>query len=77
MTAKLPAISGREAVARFEKLGYSSVRQRGSHIRMLHPTDKSRKPLTIPDHTAIGKGLLRKLIRDANISVEEFQQLKK
>ena len=26
------------------------VRQRGSHIRLLHPSDPSRKPLTIPEH---------------------------
>jgi predicted RNA binding protein YcfA (HicA-like mRNA interferase family) len=30
-----------------EELGYRVVRQRGSHIRLRHATDPSRKPLTI------------------------------
>jgi predicted RNA binding protein YcfA (HicA-like mRNA interferase family) len=71
----LPVISGVEAVKRFEKLGYIVVRQKGSHIRMWHTSNKSKKPLTIPNHEVLGKGLLRKLLRDAEVSVEEFNQL--
>ncbi|MCD6207284.1 MAG: hypothetical protein J7J06_04735 [Methanosarcinales archaeon] len=47
----------------------------GSYIRMWHEFDKSKKPLTIPKHKVLGKGLLRKLVRDAEISVEEFNRL--
>jgi len=72
--SKLPVISGETAVKCFEKLGYVVARQKGSHIRMWH-TDKSKKPLTIPNHKVLGKGLLRKLLRDAEISVEEFNEL--
>ena len=73
---KLPVISGREAVRRFERLGYQVVRQRGSHIRLLHPSRSSCKPLTIPDHKELGKGLLRKLFRDAEVTLEEFMKLR-
>ncbi len=73
--SKLPVISGEKAVKCFEKLGYVIVRQRGSHIRMWHRSDKSKKPLTIPKHKVLGKGLLRRLLRDAEISVEEFNKL--
>ncbi|MBI1812742.1 type II toxin-antitoxin system HicA family toxin [Candidatus Peregrinibacteria bacterium] len=75
MNPKLPIVSGREAVSCFERLGYRVVRQRGSHIRLHHPDGGRRKPLTIPDHHALGKGLLRKLLRDADISIERFLQL--
>jgi len=54
---KLPVISGEKAVKCFEKLGYVVARQKGSHTRMWH-TDKSKKPLTIPKHKVLGKGLL-------------------
>ncbi len=37
--------------------------------------DKSKKPLTIPKHQVLGKGLLRILLRDAEISVEDFCKL--
>jgi len=73
--SKLPIISGEKAVKCFEKLGYVVVRQKGSHIRMWHKSDKSKKPLTIPQHKVLGKGLLRKLVRDAEISVEGFNGL--
>ena len=72
---KLPIISGKDAVKVFEKLDYSMVRQTGSHIRMKHNLDKSKKPLTIPNHKVLGKGLLRKLLRDAELTVEDFNNL--
>ena len=73
--SRLPIISGEKAVKCFEKQGYVVVRQKGSHIRLMHKSDKSKKPLTIPEHKVLGKGLLRKLLRDAEISVEEFCEL--
>ncbi|MEK7276288.1 MAG: type II toxin-antitoxin system HicA family toxin [Chloroflexota bacterium] len=47
--AKLPVISGREAVKAFEKIGYRIVRQKGSHMRMRDETNERHQPLTIPD----------------------------
>lgn len=75
MSGVLPVISGGEAVSAFQKIGYQVVRQRGSHIRMRHPDNPSRKPLTVPAHKTLKAGLLRKLIRDANLTVEEFSSL--
>ena len=72
---KLPAISGEKAVNCFEKLGYQIVRQHGSHIRLHHQFNKNKKPLTIPRHKSLGKGLLRKLIRDAEITLEQLIDL--
>lgn len=73
--SKLPLISGDKAVKCFERLGYEVVRQRGSHIRLHHKSDKSKRPLTIPRHKTLGKGLLRKLIRDAEITIEDLLQI--
>ena len=70
--SKLHLISGDQAVKFFEKLGYHVVRQRGSHIRMHHTADPSKQPLSIPRHKQLGRGLLRKLLRDAGLSLEEF-----
>jgi predicted RNA binding protein YcfA (HicA-like mRNA interferase family) len=47
-----------EAIRVFEQLGL----QRGSHIRLRHATDRSRKPLTIPDHRTLKSGLLPHLM---------------
>lgn len=66
----LPVISGRQAVAALEKIGYAVVRQKGSHMRMRHPTEASRMPLTVPDHRELKSGTLRAIIRDAGLSVD-------
>ncbi|MFH0792137.1 MAG: type II toxin-antitoxin system HicA family toxin [bacterium] len=70
--SKLPIISAKSAIKVFTEVGYRVVRQKGSHIRLCHD---SKRPLTVPNHKIIGKGLLRKLLRDAELSVDEFVSL--
>ena len=69
--ARLPRVSGRDAARAFASVGYEIVRQRGSHIRLRDATG-ARPPLTIPDHRELKSGLLRRLLRDAGMSFEEF-----
>ncbi|MEK7171125.1 MAG: type II toxin-antitoxin system HicA family toxin [Patescibacteria group bacterium] len=69
---RLPAISADLLLKKLQKVGYVVARQKGSHIRLRH---KTRKPLTVPDHKIIGRGLLRKILRDCEISVEELTNL--
>lgn len=61
-----------DAVRAFEQIGYKRVRQQGSHVRLVC---KGRNPLTIPLHKELKRGLLRALVRDAGITVEEFVSL--
>ncbi len=70
---KLPPISGRELIKTLSNIGYREVRQRGSHIRLSCP---GRRSVTVPDYTSIDKSLIRKILRDAEISMEEFEKLK-
>ena len=72
--SQLPIIAGRIAIKALLKLGYRVARQRGSHIRLHHI---NKKPITVPDHKVLGKGLLRKVLRDVEISVEDFVKLLK
>jgi predicted RNA binding protein YcfA (HicA-like mRNA interferase family) len=74
---KLPVVSGREAVEAFKKIGYRVVRQKGSHIRLRDDKNEKHGPLTIPDHKTLKTGLLRRLIHDADLTVEEFARLLK
>jgi len=68
-------LSGREAIKAFERIGYQVVRQRGSHIRLRDETDPNHLPLTVPDHKTIKPGLLRKLLRDADLTLDKFVEL--
>jgi predicted RNA binding protein YcfA (HicA-like mRNA interferase family) len=69
---KLPLHSGREIYKALEKLGYVKARQRGSHIRLKCP---GRKSVTVPNYKEVSQGLLRKILRDAEITIEEFLKL--
>ncbi len=75
MSPKLPSISGRKAIDAFETIGYQVVHQKGSHIRLRDNINPNHKPLTIPDHKSLKAGLLRMLIRDAGLSLEDFVKL--
>lgn len=73
---QLPILSGKEVVRALERGGYAVIRQRGSHIRMASSV-RPQWPVTIPRHKTIGRGLLRKIIQDADLSVEQFLELLK
>lgn len=75
MSMKLPIISGKEAIKAFEKIGYKVVRQKGSHIRLRDDSNQFHKPITIPNHKVLKPGLLRMLIKDANLTIEKFLSL--
>jgi predicted RNA binding protein YcfA (HicA-like mRNA interferase family) len=66
---ELPILSGKEIIKVLNKIGYNVVRQRGSHIRLECP---GRKPVTVPNYKSIDRSLLRKILRDAQLSDEEF-----
>lgn len=72
---KLSPVRSRQLLSILLKEGFQKVRQRGSHLRLKHPDGRKT---TVPMHTGehIGKGLLRKILHDANISIEQFKKLR-
>lgn len=70
---KLPRVSGKETLKKLEVIGYIQTRQRGSHVRLQSPDHRS--PLTIPLHKELKSGLLRKILKDAELDVQEFISL--
>jgi len=72
MTAKLPVVSGQDLIRVLGKFGYVAVRQKGSHVRLRHPADPQRLPVTVPLHSEIAFGTLRRILRDARVTVEEL-----
>ena len=75
MSEKLPVISGKDVVKALNKVGYEVVRQKGSHLRLKALYESGRKPITVPLHNPVKRGLLRQIIKDANLSVQEFLKL--
>jgi len=72
--AKIPVISGMEAVRAFESDGWRVVRRaRTRHIIM--KKEGMMTTLSIPEHRVLDRGLLRSLVRDAYISIEKLNEL--
>lgn len=71
--ARLPVLSGAEAVKVFQKAGWTVDRQRGSHVILVK--DGHPATLSVPDHRELAKGTLRSLIRAAGITTDDFESL--
>ena len=61
-------ISGKEAVRALKRLGFIFVDQRGSHIRL----EKGSVRITVPNHDAILPKTLQSVLKQAQVSLEEF-----
>jgi predicted RNA binding protein YcfA (HicA-like mRNA interferase family) len=70
---KLANISGKEAAGAFEKAGWQPLGQVGSHLVLVKPG--VRVNLSVPQHKELSIGTLRRLIRNASLTVDEFLDL--
>jgi predicted RNA binding protein YcfA (HicA-like mRNA interferase family) len=71
--SKLPSISGKECIQVLEQIGFYQKRRESSHIIMRR--DEPFAQVVVPDHSELAKGTLRAIIRDIELSVEEFVSL--
>ena len=76
MSGRLPALRGDDVVRALKTAGFRVVRIKGSHHIMEHADNPSRRTV-VPVHAGqdIKRGLLRKIIDDAGLTVEEFSAL--
>ena len=71
--SKLPNISGKQCIEVLKKIGFYQKRRQCSHIILRR--DNPFLQVVVPDHQTLAKGTLRAIIRDADISVEDFINL--
>ena len=65
----------REVKRKLEAAGFSEVSQKGSHVKFLKRGDEGTLTAIVPNHREIAVGTLRSILRQAGISVEEFESL--
>jgi predicted RNA binding protein YcfA (HicA-like mRNA interferase family) len=70
---KLPKISGKECINTLSKAGFYFKRQSGSHIVLRR--DDPYAQLVVPNHKELDRGTLRAIIRQADLGVNEFNEL--
>lgn len=71
MSHRLKLCSGAVAVKKFKRAGWIVDRRAGSHVMLV----KQGYPytLSVPQHKELGIGILRKLLKQAGLSVDEFE----
>jgi predicted RNA binding protein YcfA (HicA-like mRNA interferase family) len=71
---RLPSLTGEQVIKALGKAGFQVLRQKGSHIYLKHPDGRAT---VVPVHKgeSVGRGLLRKIMQDADLSREEFMKL--
>lgn len=65
---KLPHASGAAIVKALERLGFTKLRQSGSHVIMR----RGPKGCVVPMHSEVKIGTLAGILRQADVSPEEF-----
>lgn len=76
---KLPrGVSGDRLIRVLEQVGYSRVRQSGSHVRMEHPGPPGHR-VTVPRHESLKTGTLHGILTEVaemrSTTVEALAQL--
>ncbi|MBH8551618.1 type II toxin-antitoxin system HicA family toxin [Nostocaceae cyanobacterium CENA357] len=72
--SQFPSVTGREVITALNKIGFEVARVRGSHHIMIH-SDGRRTVVPVHSGETIGRGLLAQILRDCQITREEFRQL--
>jgi predicted RNA binding protein YcfA (HicA-like mRNA interferase family) len=75
VSARLPAVSGKQVIAALEKEGWYVKRVRGSHHVLRHPTIPDAIPVPVHGSRPIKRGTLASILRTAGIGQEKFAQL--
>jgi len=71
---KLPVLKPRQVIAALEKAGYRQVRQKGSHVQL----KRGNLLVTVPNHPGdLNPNVLKSIMRQAQLSLEEFVELLK
>ena len=73
---KLPRLNGREVIRALNNGGFRVIRVRGSHHLLRHVDGRTT---TVPVHGSeiIGPGLLSRILRDCDLTRDEFVTLGK
>jgi predicted RNA binding protein YcfA (HicA-like mRNA interferase family) len=70
--SRLPSLSWQQVVGALERAGFVFDRQKGSHMVYYHP--ETNHTVVVPRHGTIKVGTLREILREANLSREEFRK---
>ena len=70
----VPSLTGKKLLSVLKKAGFEILRVKGSHHFLHHPDGRST---VVPVHAgeSLGPGLFAKILRDCDLTREQFQKL--
>lgn len=68
---RLPRLKGKDVIRILERFGFRIIRTKGSHVFLRHADGRAT---VVPIHSGetIGPGLLRAILRDVEMSIEDL-----
>lgn len=71
---RLPRVSGKQVIAALARVDFEVIRVRGSHHFLRH---KDGRAIVVPVHAGetLGPGLMAKILRACDLTVERFAAL--
>jgi predicted RNA binding protein YcfA (HicA-like mRNA interferase family) len=75
MGQRLPVLSYREIVDALAKVGFRELAGRGKGSHVFIYRDSPPKGITVPRQKEVKRGTLRSIIRQADLTVDEFLAL--
>lgn len=68
---RLPALPGTKVIKALQRAGFEVLRQKGSHVYLRH-SDGRRTVVPVHKGEDLGRGILGKILRDAEMDRETF-----
>jgi predicted RNA binding protein YcfA (HicA-like mRNA interferase family) len=66
---KLPVLTGRQVLFALQRLGFTEVHRKGSHVKMKHSDGRL---IVFPFHDEVDRYTLKGALRDAGVEIEDF-----
>jgi len=71
----LKPLAYRVVKRKLEAAGFAEVDQRGSHVKFAKQYGSMKLVVIVPKHSQVAVGTLRSILRQASLSVDEFERL--
>jgi predicted RNA binding protein YcfA (HicA-like mRNA interferase family) len=72
--SNIPALTGKQIIKALQKADFVVLRIKGSHHFLSHP-DGRKTVVPIHSGETIGKGLFAQILRDCDLTIDEFLSL--
>ena len=73
--SKTPSLPYDKIIRALQRDGWIVIRQKGSHVRLQKHTAAETLKLTVPAHRPVKRSTLAHILKQANLSVDDFIRL--